>query len=331
MRGKSKGWICRRRRSNASAIASARSPQLVRLRLAPRRDYPPPPGASHRTGIRKQRLPCGGPADHLPHVFAHGWIKRILPTIGLSDQMERPQFHHGMVGTRRFSDGEQARRQTVEPCGERRSLGVDQPLRHLSAGARSISGKGDDAPLQLIGQPAIELIEAREDACLPRLPVALLLGGGARLGLRIAGGVLPGCRGLDRGLCRHARRRRRLGRTATTRQPFVHPVRRRQPREGELAFRAHPHQGEAVLAGKLSAWAGAFGAGVDLADDHPVRRRPRPLRLAPNQPGVVAGQCRPRAWFQQLARRVERGLIGRERLDLFYIESHSKENHYVIK
>jgi hypothetical protein len=74
--------------------------------------------------------------------------------------MQDPEFNHRGLGTRGFGKGKQPRGQSVESYGEGGSLGVDQPLHDPATGPRSIGHEAGDAPLQLIGQPEIELIEA---------------------------------------------------------------------------------------------------------------------------------------------------------------------------
>jgi hypothetical protein len=83
-----------------------------------------------------------------------------------------------------------------------------------------------------------------------------------------------------------------------------------------------------VLAGKFAAGTRALVTGVDLRNDDPIGRCTGPLRFTPDKPGLIAGQCRPRSRLQQLAGRVERGLIRRKGFDLRKAQHHSKVDLY---
>jgi hypothetical protein len=179
----------------------------------------PAPCRAYRSGVGEQSVACLHPADHLAHILAKGRIERVLPAVGFDDQVKDPQFHHGGSGTRGLSEGKKARGQAVEPNGERGGLGIDQPLRHSATGTGRIGDEGGDALLQLVGQPEIELVEAGEDRHLTVPSVALPLGGGAHLGLRVAGRGILSARGGNRdgALWGGARRRSRLGRATSAR------------------------------------------------------------------------------------------------------------------
>src|SRR5215471_16359640 len=77
-----------------------------------------------------------------------------------------------------------------------------------------------------------------------------------------------------------------------------------------------------MLAGKFAARTRALVTSVGLRNDDPIGRCTGPLRLAPDQPGLIAGQCRPGRRLQQLASRVERSLIRRQGFDLRKAQHH---------
>ena len=70
-----------------------------------------------------------------------------------------------------------------------------------------------------------------------------------------------------------------------------------------------------MLAGEFAAGAGAFVTRVQLRDNHAIGRGAGALAFAPDEASAVRRKSRPGGRLEQLARRIERGLVGSQRFN----------------
>lgn len=102
------------------------------------------------------------------------------------------------MSAQRFRHAEKFDRERVEAGGERAGLGIDEALRQRCRGLLAARGEAGEPLRQLIGDPAVEIVESFADGSLSLGFDALPLGCGARGSLGIDGllrfGVAGQCR-----------------------------------------------------------------------------------------------------------------------------------------
>ena len=294
--------------------------QAIGLHLVPRRQNTPVSIDAQQAPILQQGFACQVPAHGLADIGLEQFRQTVLPGIGLPDAIGRRQRPGGDLRALFLGHPEQRGGQRGDAVGKPARLAVHQPLGERGAILhRTLIEPGQPA-FELIGDPLLHGGNAAGDKAFALRTIARPL----RLGPRFGFGIRDRCllfdhRG-DRGALgsRLGRlgRRRAGRRPAPPAEPVIDPLRRRARRKGRELVGAHPHQREAVLAGKLPARTGALVARIRLGHGDPVGRGTRALAFPPDQPLAIVLQGRPQRWLEQLLRRRERALVGCHLLDL---------------